>query len=98
MSQGISHYQRGMSHCCQHSYSTEADKENVGNAGHYKCYDPPLPNTNGQLQQWEARGLSYTNNSYDNRWDANEESAAGALLNFSGNQGGHIGNYYLIAT
>jgi hypothetical protein len=65
----------------QFSYSAEADKENVGNAQHYGCYDPPLPNSNCQLQQWETSGLSYTNDSYD----ANEESAAGALVNIAGN-------------
>ncbi len=65
----------------QFSYSAEADKENVGNAQHYRCYDPPLPNSNCQLQQWEASGLLYTNDSYD----ANKESAARALLNIAGN-------------
>jgi hypothetical protein len=74
--------------CHYRSYSNDVDKENVENgrnAGSFQCYDPPLPQTNVRLQQWEAHGLSYVNNSYDNGWNANEESAAGALLNFSDN-------------
>jgi len=80
MNQGGSlNVSQGASHC----YS-EANKENAGNAGGYPFFNPALPTTNVQLQQWEASGVSYTNNTHDGGWNANEESAAGALLNIAG--------------
>jgi hypothetical protein len=49
---------------------------------HLPCYDPPLPNTDAQLQQWEANGLLHANNASDIALNVNPEifDAAGALL------------------
>jgi hypothetical protein len=46
----------------------------------------PLPNTNGQLQQWEAHGLSHANNAFGDGLNDNADNfdAAGALLGISG--------------
>ena len=51
-----------------------------------ECYGPPLPNTNGHLQQWEAHGLSRANNAFGDSLTNNADNfdAASALLGISG--------------
>jgi hypothetical protein len=59
------------------------------------CYDPPHPNTNGQLHQWEDDGLSHANNAFGVGFIVNDENfdAAGALVQISGTyQGRQIQN------
>jgi hypothetical protein len=72
------------SHCsCSHSHRNDPlPNQRITQ----ECYDPPLPNTNNQLQQWEAHGFSHANNAFGDGLNNNADNfdAAGALLGISG--------------
>jgi hypothetical protein len=63
-----------------------------GEEGHVQFYAPPLPSTDARLQQYEAYGVSFSNNAsvvVDPNMNSENFDAAGALLRMNGS----FGNY-----
>jgi hypothetical protein len=59
---------------------------------HFQFYAPPLPSTDARLQQYEAHGVSLSNNAsvvVDPNMNSKNFDAAGALLWMNGS----FGNY-----